>query len=147
MTAADEKLNGVWWLLRVGLGAGAFLAGLDKFFDLLTTWSMYMSPLAERLLPVRPEAFLRAVGVVEMAVGIAILTRWPRLGAYALALWLVAIAVNLAVTANFWDLVVRDLEVALSAFTLARLTEWRAVATAGLTAAREPAPLPQEART
>ncbi len=148
MAAADEKLNGVWWLLRVGLGAGAFLAGLDKFFDLLTTWSMYLSPLAERLLPVSPEAFLRAVGIVEMAVGLAILTRWPRLGAYAMAAWLVGIAVNLALAAHFWDLVVRDLEVAISAFTLARLTEWRAAATAGLEPARQPAGLRRgEART
>lgn len=126
MNAADEKLNGVWWLLRAGLGAGVLLAGVDKFFDLLATWSMYLSPLAERLLPVGPELFLRAVGAVEVAIGLAILTRWPRLGAYALAVWLAGIAVNLALAAHFWDLVVRDLEVAISAFTLARLTEWRA---------------------
>lgn len=148
MTAADEKLNGVWWLLRVALGAGGFLAGLDKFFGVLATWSMYLSPLAERLLPVSPEAFLRAVGIVEMAVGIAILTRWPRLGAYAMAAWLAAIAVNLALAAHFWDLVVRDLEIAVSAFSLARLTEWRAAVAAGVAAGRGPETLrPREART
>ena len=126
MSAADQKLNGAWWMLRIGLGTGAFLAGLDKFFDLLTTWSMYLSPIAERLLPVSPESFMRAVGVVEMALGVAVLTRWPRLGAYALSAWLLGIAVNLALAAHFWDLVVRDLEVAASAFALARITEWRA---------------------
>ena len=147
MSAAEEKLNGAWWMLRVGLGTGAFLAGLDKFFDLLTDWSMYLSPLAERLLPVSPENFMRAVGVVEMAVGLAILTRWPRIGAYAMAAWLVGIAVNLAFAAHFWDLVVRDLEVALSAFALARLTEWRAAASATLPV-RAAEPLrPHEART
>jgi uncharacterized membrane protein YphA (DoxX/SURF4 family) len=125
MTAAEENLNGAWWLLRVGLGVGMFVAGLDKFLDVLTDWSMYVSPLAERVLPVSPEAFLRAVGVLEMAIGVAILTRWPRAGAYALSAWLACIAVNLALAAHFWDLVVRDLEVALSAFALARLTEWR----------------------
>ncbi len=128
MTAADERLSRVWWLLRIALGAGILVAGLDKFFEVLTTWSMYLSPLAERLLPVSAETFLRAVGVLEMAIGAAILTRWPRLGAYALSLWLVGIAVNLAVAAHFWDLVVRALEVAVSAFALARLTEWRAAA-------------------
>jgi hypothetical protein len=147
MTAAEEKLNGAFWLLRVGLGAGAFLAGLDKFFYVLAEWSMYVSPVAERLLPVGPEAFLRAAGVVEMAVGVAILTRWPRLGAYAMSAWLVAIAVNLALAAHFWDLVVRDLEIALGAFALARLAEWR-TATAGVPAARAPGALrPREART
>jgi hypothetical protein len=141
MTAEEEKLNGVWWLLRASLGAAAFLAGLDKFFEVLTTWSMYLSPLAERLLPVSPDAFLRAVGVVEMAVGLAILTRWPRLGGYAMAAWLVGIAVNLAVAGHFWDLVVRDLEVAVSAFAFARLTEWRATVATAAQPARGPEPL------
>lgn len=142
MSTTDEKLNGAWWLLRIGLGLGAFLVGLDKFFEVLTTWSMYMSPLAERLLPVGEETFLRAVGIVEMAVGLAILTRFTRLGAYAMAAWLVAIAVNLALAAHFWDLVVRDLEVSISAFALARLTEWRATALAGAAPAREPVRTP-----
>ncbi len=126
MSDAERRLEGVWWMLRIGLGAGAFLAGLDKFFDLLTTWSMYLSPVAERLLPMPGAVFLRAVGVVEMAVGLAILTRLTRLGAYVMAAWLLAIAVNLAATGNFWDLAFRDVEIALSAYALARLTEWRA---------------------
>jgi uncharacterized membrane protein YphA (DoxX/SURF4 family) len=137
MSQADEKLNGAFWVLRVVLGAGILLAGLDKFFDLLTTWSMYLSPLAERLLPVSAETFLRAVGVVEVALGVAILGRWTRLGAYALSAWLVGIVLNLALAAHFWDLVVRDLEVAASAFALGRLAAWRAGAPS---AAREPRP-------
>jgi hypothetical protein len=44
-------------LLAVGLGAAAFLAGLDKFFNLLTNWSMYLSPLAERMLPISGTAW------------------------------------------------------------------------------------------
>jgi len=126
--AVESRLGTAWWALRIGLGLGAFVAGLDKFFDLLTTWSMYLSQMAERLLPVSGAAFLRAVGVVEMAVGLAILTRWTRLGAYVMSAWLLAIAVNLAVAGSFWDLMLRDLEVAISAFALGRLTEWRAAA-------------------
>jgi uncharacterized membrane protein YphA (DoxX/SURF4 family) len=148
MTPVESKLNGAWWLLRVGLGLGAFLAGLDKFFDLLTQWSMYLAPLAERLLPISSDNFFRVIGVVEMIVGLAILTRWTRLGAYALALWLVGIALNLVFAAHFWDLVVRDLEVAFSAFALARLTEWRAATMAGVAPAREPEQLQhKEARS
>lgn len=128
MSTAERRLETAWWALRVGLGAGAFAAGLDKFFNLLTTWSMYLSPFAERLLPVSPAVFMRAVGVVEMLVGLAILTRWTRAGAWAMAVWLSAIVVNLALAGTFWDLTVRDLEVAIAAFALARLTEWRAEA-------------------
>ncbi len=126
MSSSDDRLNGAFWLLRVVLGVGILVAGLDKFFDLLTTWSMYLSPLAERLLPVSDERFLRAIGVLEMAIGLAILTRWPRLGAYGLSAWLLGIVLNLALAGHFWDLVLRDVEGAAAAFALARLAEWRA---------------------
>ena len=136
MSSSEHKLATAWWALRVGLGLGAFLAGLDKFFNLLTTWSMYLSPLAERLLPVSAAVFMRAVGVVEMLVGLAILTRWTRLGAWVMSAWLLAIVANLAVAGSFWDLAMRDLEVALAAFALARLTEWRVQRERALDAAR-----------
>lgn len=128
--AFNRGVESAWWALRIGLGLGPFLAGLDKFFNLLTEWSMYLSPLAERLLPVSGPTFMRAVGVVEMIVGLAILTAWTRLGSYIATAWLLAIAVNLASTGMFYDLAVRDVEIAIAAYTLARLTEAREAATA-----------------
>ena len=62
MTMSDKQINSAWWALRIGLGLGPFLAGLDKFFNLLTNWQMYLSPLAERLLPVSATTFMRTVG-------------------------------------------------------------------------------------
>ncbi len=129
------KLNSAWWALRVGLGLGAFLAGLDKFFNVLTDWGMYLSPLAERLLPVSGAVFMRVVGVIEMAVGLLILAGFARIGGYILMAWLVSIAINLVSTGMFFDLAVRDVEIALAAYTLARLTEVRLTA-----APRESAP-------
>ncbi len=126
----DKRLNSVWWALRVALGATAFLAGLDKFFHLLANWEMYLSPLAARLLPVSPAVFMRAVGVIEMAVGLAILTRWTRAASYVAMAWLLAIAANLLSTGLFFDLAVRDAVMAVGAFALARLTAVRATAAA-----------------
>lgn len=124
------KLNSAWWALRVGLGLGAFLAGLDKFLNVLTDWGMYLSPLAERLLPVSGDVFMRVVGVIEMAVGLLILAGFARIGGYVLMGWLVSIAINLVSTGMFFDLAVRDVEIALAAYTLARLTEVRHTASA-----------------
>ncbi len=121
----DQRLNSSWWALRIALGAAPFLAGLDKFFNLLTNWTMYLNPLALRVVPVAPGTFMRAVGVVEMIVGIAILTRWTRLGAYVAAAWLVGIALNLITMGAFFDVAVRDLLIAVAAFSLARMTEAR----------------------
>jgi len=121
----DQRLNSSWWALRIALGLAPFLAGLDKFFNLLTKWTMYLNPLALRVVPVAPETLMRAVGVIEMIVGIAILTRWTRLGAYVAAAWLVCIALNLVSMGAFLDVAVRDLLIAVAAFSLARLTEVR----------------------
>ena len=121
----DRRLNSSWWALRIALGVAPFLAGLDKFFNLLTNWEMYLNPLALRVIPVSPETFMRAVGVIEMIVGIAILTRWTRLGAYVAAAWLVGIALNLITMGAFFDVAVRDLLIAVAAFSLARVTEVR----------------------
>jgi uncharacterized membrane protein YphA (DoxX/SURF4 family) len=120
-----RSLDSAWWALRIGLGLAAFLAGLDKFFNILTDWSLYVSPFTERLLPISVGAFLGVVGVIEMLVGLAVLTVWTRLGAYVAAVWLLALSVNLLFTGQFLDIAVRDVAMAIAAYTLARLTEAR----------------------
>ena len=124
----DPRLEQAWWVLRLGLGVGPFLAGLDKYFDLLANWPGYMSPLALKILPFSAQTFMHIVGVIEMVVGLAILTKWTRLGSYVASAWLLAIAVNLVSTGMFFDVAVRDIEIALAAFVLARLTEARRTA-------------------
>jgi uncharacterized membrane protein len=121
----DSRLDQVWWALRIGLGLGPFLAGLDKYFNFLTNWTAYISPLAQKVLPFSGQTFMHIVGVIEMIVGLAILTKWTRLGAYVASAWLLAIAINLVSTGMFFDVAVRDLEIALAAFVLARMTEVR----------------------
>lgn len=124
----NERLMPAYWVLRVGLGAGAFLAGLDKFFHVLADWDMYLSPWIARVLPVSPEVFLRGVGVIEMVVGAAILVGAARVFGYVAATWLGGIALNLLTTGAFFDVAVRDVEMALAAFALARLAEVRGAA-------------------
>jgi uncharacterized membrane protein YphA (DoxX/SURF4 family) len=121
-------LDSAWWALRIGLGLGPFLAGLDKFFNLLTNWEAYLSPLVGTYMPISGAVFMRMVGVVEMAVGLAILAGWTRIGGYVAAVWLVAIAGNLLSMGSFYDVAVRDVEIAIAAYTLARLSEARAEA-------------------
>lgn len=121
----DSRLDQSWWALRIGLGVGPFLAGLDKYFNLLTNWTGYISPLALKVLPFSGQTLMHIVGVIEMIVGLAILTKWTRVGAYVASAWLLAIAINLISTGMFFDIAVRDVEMALAAFVLARMTEVR----------------------
>lgn len=120
----DNKLNASWVALRYGIGLTATLAGLDKFFNILTDWTAYVSPIAAGLLPLSVGTFMGVVGVIEIAVGAMILTGWTRVGAYVAAAWLVGVAANLAL-AGFLDIAVRDVVMAIAAFTLARLAEVR----------------------
>src|SRR5512135_1734291 len=104
-----ERLTAPWWTLRFALGGAAFLAGLDKYFNLLAYWPGYLSPLAAGLLPMSAASFMHIIGVVEMLVGFVILAGYTRLGGYVAAVWLVGIAVNLVTTGRYFDVAVRDL--------------------------------------
>jgi len=119
----DRKVESARQVLRVTFGIVPFLAGLDKFFNLLADWPRYLSPAVEAILPVSGQSFMYVAGVVEMVVGIAILTRWTVTASYVAAGWLVAIALNLIASGHFLDVAVRDLVMAIAAYTLARLSE------------------------
>jgi uncharacterized membrane protein YphA (DoxX/SURF4 family) len=121
---AQNRINSAYWALRLAFGLVPILAGLDKFFNLLADWEKYVSPLAANLLPISPTTLMHVAGVIEMAVGVAILTKFTRLGSYVAAAWLVAIALNL-LTAGYLDVAVRDVVMAIAAYTLARLSEVR----------------------
>lgn len=117
----EDSLYDTWRLLRYTYGLVPIVAGLDKFATVLVNWSDYLDPLVVDLLPVAPTTFMWAVGLIEIAAGVAVLTRWTREAAYVVALWLVLIAVNL-VLAGHYDVAVRDVVMAIGAVALARLT-------------------------
>src|SRR5882762_9072849 len=130
MTDFDNRLNVGWWALRIGLGVGPIITGIDKFFNKLTEWGMYLSPIATRIVPVGAMTFMRAVGIVEIVAGLIVLSRWKKLGSYIVMLWLIGIAVNLLTTGMFYDLAMRDVEIAVGAFALSQLSAIRDQATA-----------------
>ena len=121
----DTRLNGTVTALRIAIGLMATLAGLDKFFNLLTNWEAYIAPVAQQLLPISAGAFMGIGGIIEFTVGITILAIRPSLGAYVASAWLLLVAVNLVLGGHL-DIAVRDVVSAVSAFTLARFEEVRA---------------------
>jgi hypothetical protein len=110
--------------LQYSIGLAAFLAGLDKFANLLADWPGYVAPVLAGVLPVSAQTLMWLVGPIEIAVGLAILTRWPREGGFVASAWLLLIAGNL-VLAGFLDVAVRDAVMAIAAFALAELSSPR----------------------
>ena len=122
--ATERKLvDSVWWTLRMSFGLVPLLAGLDKFFNLMTQWPKYVAPALAHALPVTPQHFMYAVGGIEIVAGLAVLlSPWTKLFAYVVAAWLAGIALNL-IAGGFYDIAVRDLVMAVTAISLARLTD------------------------
>lgn len=125
MAKLDDRFNVSWWALRIGLGVGPIITGIDKYFNKLTDWGMYLSPMVTKVIPVSTATFMHIVGAIEIVVGLAVLTRWTRIGSVLVALWLLAIAGNLVTTGMFYDLAMRDVEIAIGAFALSQLTAVR----------------------
>lgn len=125
----DSRIDRVYNILRVTFGLLPIVAGVDKFTNLLTDWADYLSPAAVQVLPFSAQIFMYLVGIIEIAAGILVLVK-PRIGAYVVCAWLVAISLNL-IARGLFDVAVRDLVMAVAAFCLGRLAEVRVRAEAG----------------
>lgn len=110
--------------LQVGFVAAPIIAGLDKFLGLLTEWTQYLWPGFSDLLGLSPEAFMGVVGGVEILAGVIVALK-PRFGGYLVAAWLVGIILNLLLLGDYFDIALRDLGLAIGAFSLARLATTR----------------------
>lgn len=108
-------------LLRVGFTIAPILFGLDKFFDILVEWELYLAPDVADLLPGTPEQIMYAVGVIEIVAGIVV-ALLPRYGGLLVAAWLGGIIVNLLLIGAYYDVALRDFALLLAALTLARLS-------------------------
>jgi len=108
-------------LLRVGYGLVPIVAGADKFTHLLTDWDQYLSPEVEGRLPVDGRAFMRLVGLAEIAVGVMVLRR-PRVGGALASLWLAGIAANLLSMGKYLDIAARDALLAVGAAALSSMS-------------------------
>lgn len=122
--SATDRLSSIYIPLRLTYGLVPVVAGLDKFTNILADWEAYLPPVVADHLPVSPSTFMMVVGVVEIAAGLAVLTGLTRLGAYVVMAWLVLIALNL-VAAGHLDIAVRDLVMAVGAFTLGQAAALR----------------------
>lgn len=108
-------------ILQFAFVVAPILAGLDKFFYLLTNWSSYISPLALRMIHYHDRGFMMVVGVIEIIAGIGVIFR-PKLFGYIVALWLLCIIINLLMTGQYFDIALRDLGLLLAAVALAKLS-------------------------
>src|ERR1043165_2372526 len=118
----NEDVRTAWRVLRIAFVIAPLVAGVDKFFHLLVNWDMYLSPMAQRVLGNFSHPFMMLVGVIEICVGLLMLSRWTQIAGYIASLWLLLIAINLVMCGQYYDIALRDVGLCLCAFSYARLT-------------------------
>ena len=109
-------------ILKYTYGIVPIVAGLDKFTNILTDWTHYLAPSVIEILPFEASTFMMIVGVIEIVAGASVFYKVKE-GAYLVMAWLIAIALSLLLTWHYVDVAVRDLVMAVGAFSLAKLSE------------------------
>jgi hypothetical protein len=107
-------------LMRLAFTVAPIAFGLDKFFNVLVDWPIYLAPWINDIAPGSGQDFMYFVGAVEILAGIVVALK-PRYGAYVVAAWLGGIVINLLSYSGYYDIALRDFGLMLAALTLARL--------------------------
>ena len=117
---SDEVGYQAYTMLRVAFAVAPIAFGLDKFFNVLVDWPIYLAPWINDIAPGSGQDFMYAVGAVEILAGVLVAIR-PKYGAPVVAAWLAGIIVNLLTVPGFYDVALRDFGLLLGALTLTRL--------------------------
>jgi len=121
MENSSTELGKIQTLLKITFGLVPIIAGADKFTNLLTRWDQYLNPSLASVLPFSAATFMMIVGVIEICAGILVLVK-PKVGGLVVSLWLVLIAVSLVASGKFLDVAVRDLVMAIGAYSMAKIS-------------------------
>jgi len=107
-------------LMRVAFTVAPIAFGLDKFFNVMVDWPIYLAPWINDIAPGSGQDFMYFVGATEIVAGVLVALK-PRYGAYVVAAWLAGIVLNLLTHSGFYDVALRDFGLMLAALALARL--------------------------
>ena len=126
MIINENKLNSMWTIARYVYGLVPIVIGADKFFSFIVDWNIYVSPFAASVIPIMH--LVPIVGIIEIAAGLLILTKYPRFGAYLVAAWLGLIIVNLFMIGGLYDIILRDIAIAFGYIMFGLLTDLKKTA-------------------
>ena len=108
-------------ILHLGFTVAPILAGLDKFFHVLTDWDKYLPNVVNNMVGGHGHTLMLLVGIIEVVAGIGVALK-PRIFSYVVAAWLGAIIINLLLIPGYFDVALRDFGLLLGALALGRLS-------------------------
>jgi uncharacterized membrane protein YphA (DoxX/SURF4 family) len=122
VSAVSTAAHQVFWLLRIGFTVAPILFGLDKFFNWMVDWPIYLADWVNDITPGSAQDFMYVVGGIEILAGLLVFFA-PRIGAFVVAAWLAGIIVSLLTNDPplYYDIALRDFGLLLAALGLGRL--------------------------
>jgi hypothetical protein len=117
----ENKFNSLWNISRYVYGLVPIIIGIDKFTFCIVNWYIYVSPFVASLIPMNN--LVSFLGVIEIASGLIILTKAPRLGSYAVAGLLGLVIINLFLLGDAYDIILRDVAIAFGYIVFGLLTD------------------------
>ncbi len=110
-------------LLRTTYTVAPILFGVDKFFNWMVDWDLYLWSGFANFFPGTPDQIMYGVGVIEIVAGLVVLLA-PLVGGALVAAWLSGIVINLILVGVFqgegeyWDIALRDFGLMMGAVAL-----------------------------
>lgn len=129
----EKNILRSWYLLYFTYGLLPIITGIDKYFDFLADWHIYLNPIIPQVFQISPETFMHVIGIVEIIMGIIIFLR-PIVGGYIMTVWLLIISINLIAMGSHthegyahimthYDIALRDIVMAIGAYVFVLLSK------------------------
>ena len=82
----SDYAHQAYMILLVAFVVAPIVAGLDKYFNILTDWTRYLSPIVPSWTGIAASTFMMIVGAVEIVAGLIVAFK-PSFGGYVVMNW------------------------------------------------------------
>lgn len=132
-TSQRFKILLSWYLLYYTYGLLPIITGLDKYFDFLADWHIYLNPIIPQVLQITPGTFMHVIGIIEIIMALIVFII-PKIGGWLITIWLLIISINLITMGSHthqgythimthYDIALYDIVMAAGSYVLALLSK------------------------
>ena len=116
------KLKSISNVFRFSYGLIIMAIGIDNYLNILVNWSEYLNPIIPSFFNTDAKTFMYYIGIFEIFSGTLVLLS-PKIGGYLISFFFFFTSVNLISQFKYFDIALRDLILAIGAFSFARLSD------------------------
>ncbi|HUD02603.1 MAG TPA: hypothetical protein VMR46_01095 [Candidatus Paceibacterota bacterium] len=101
-----------------------FIIGFDKILqtDLISNWQTLVGPLTRFLLPLSAGSIVTVEGILEILLGMLLLTRWKKISLVFLVVTIGIVIVDLFIL-HYYNLAIREIILVMVCFAIYLLDE------------------------